>query len=297
MKISGFSYVRNGLELAYPFLESISSVLPICDEFIMVVGDSQDGSREAIQKLDPQKIRIVDTVWDMSLRKGGKVFAIQTNTGLDHITGDWALHIQADEVIHEKDLPKITAAIQQYDNDERVEGFVQPFLHFWGSFDYIRHSRRVHAHEVRIFRNHKNVRSYRDSQGFRKYSSVEAYQQGEKGKKLHVKALDVPVYHYNAVRPVSQMKEKVYSMDSFYSETVQKDQERYVHFDYQLIDRLKRFTGTHPKVMEQRIKQQNWDFNYDPSKAVWKLKDRIMQPIEDRLGFKIGEYKNYILLK
>ncbi len=48
----------------YPFLQSIQSVLPVVDEFVVVVGDSTDGTRDAILKLSP-KIRIVDTVWDM----------------------------------------------------------------------------------------------------------------------------------------------------------------------------------------------------------------------------------------
>jgi hypothetical protein len=38
MKISGFSFVRNGIKLYYPVIESIQSILPICDEFIIAVG-------------------------------------------------------------------------------------------------------------------------------------------------------------------------------------------------------------------------------------------------------------------
>lgn len=297
MKLSGFSYIRNGLELGYPFLESIKSALPVCDEFIIAVGDSSDGTREAIQALNSSKIKIIDTIWDMALRKDGKIFAQQTNIALDNLTGDWALHIQADEVLHEKDTPKIRRAIEEVDADERVEGFIQPFLHFWGNYNYIRNSRRVHRYEVRIFRNHALVRSFRDSQGFRKYSSMGAYMVGEKGKKLAVKKLEVPVYHYNAVRPVSQMKKKVIAFDSAYTDTINEKDERYSEFDYQKIDRLERFKGSHPELMNYRIEQMKDDFIFDPKKAVWKAKDRILQPIEDFLGFKFGEYKNYKLLK
>lgn len=297
MKLSGFSYIRNGLELGYPFLESIKSALPVCDEFIIAVGDSTDGTREAIQALNSSKIKIVDTVWDMALRKDGKIFAQQTNIALDNVTGNWALHIQADEVLHEKDTPKIRRAIEEVDADERVEGFIQPFLHFWGNYDYIRNSRRVHRYEVRIVRNRGLIRSFRDSQGFRRYSSMEAYLAGEKGKKLAVKKLEVPVYHYNAVRPVSQMKKKVIAFDSAYTDTIDEKDKRYSEFDYQKIDRLEKFKGSHPELMNKRIEQMEDDFIFDPKKAVWKTKDRIMQPIEDFLGFKFGEYKNYKLLR
>jgi hypothetical protein len=297
MKLSGFSYIRNGLELGYPFLESISSVLSVCDEFVIAVGDSSDGTREAIQGLNSPKIKIIDTVWDLALRKEGKIFAQQTNFALDNISGDWALHIQADEVLHEKDITKIREAIELVDADERVEGFIQPFLHFWGNYNYIRNSRRVHRYEIRIFRNRGLIRSFRDSQGFRKYSSPQGYLNGEKGEKLKVKILDVPVYHYNAVRSVSQMKKKVIAFDSAYSNEINESDERYSGFDYQKIDRLARFNGQHPKVMNKRIEELKDDFIFDPKKAVWITKDRILQPIEDFLGFKIGEYKNYKLLK
>lgn len=294
MKISGFSYVRNGLYYDYPFQEAIRSVLPLCDEFVVAVGDSTDGTREAVQAIDPQKIKIVDTQWDMRLREGGKIFALQANAALDHITGDWAFHIQADEVIHEKDLPKIKAAIEQYDADKRVEGFILPFLHFWGSFNYIRNTRRVHAHEVRLFRNIPVVRSYRDSQGFRKYTSLAQYEQNQAlGEKLRVKKIDAPVYHYNGVRPAKVMSKRTQAFVSFWQasqDTTETEQE----FDYQQVDRLQEFKGPHPAVMQQRIAQQDWEFIYDPTKAVWaKKKDKWLQPIEDVLKFKIGEYKNY----
>ncbi|GEO10490.1 glycosyltransferase [Segetibacter aerophilus] len=295
MKISGFSYVRNGFEYGYPFMEAVQSVLPVCDEFVMAVGDSTDGTREALTKLDPQKIRIIDTTWDMKLREGGKVFAQQANTALDNITGDWAFHIQADEVMHEDDLPKITAAIKQHNDDKQVEGFIFPFLHFWGSYHYIRTSRRVHKHEIRIFRNDKLVRSYADSQGFRKYSSIEAYEHGEKGEKLTVKKIDAPVYHYNGVRSDKVQKKKMHTFDFLHNaETTEND---YSHFDYQNVDRVELFKGTHPAVMQEKVSAAADDFVFDPAKSVWKTKDKIMQPIEDVLGFKIGEYKNYKLLR
>ncbi|MCW3114608.1 MAG: hypothetical protein JWR18_3004 [Segetibacter sp.] len=295
MKISGFSYVRNGFEFGYPFIEAVQSVLPICHEFVMAVGDSGDGTREAIAKLDPQKIKIIDTKWDMKLREGGKVFAQQANIALDNITGDWAFHIQADEVMHENDLPKIVAAIEKNENNKSVEGFILPFLHFWGSYNYVRTSRRVHNHEVRIFRNDKLVRSYADSQGFRKYSTVDAYDQGEKGEKLLVKKINAPVYHYNGVRPDKVQKKKMHTFDFLHNAETNED--NYEGFDYQNVDRVEIFKGTHPAVMKEKIGSATSDFVFDPKKSVWKTKDKIMQPIEDILGFKIGEYRNYKLIK
>jgi len=297
MKISGFSYVRNGVDYDYPFIQAIQSILPICDEFIMVLGDSQDESRASIEGINSAKIKIVDTVWDMSNREGGKVFAQQANAGLDHITGDWAFHIQADEVIHEKDLPKVLAAIQEYDDDERVEGLLLPFIHFWGGYDYIRNSRRVHKNEVRVLRNNQLIRSYRDSQGFRKYSSISGYENGEKGEKLAVKKIDAAVYHYNGVRKLETQKKKVNTFISMYTPEVPFASEQQSTFDYNQVDRVEKFNGTHPSLMHDRIKNFDQPFKFDPKKAKWRTKDRLIQPLEDILGFKFGEYKNYKLLK
>jgi len=258
MKISGFSYVRNGFDYGVPFLEAYQSILPVCDEFVVTVGEGNDGTKEAIQKLNDPKIRIIDTVWDMSLRANGKIFAQQTNMALDAITGDWAFHIQADEVIHENDIYKIKEAVERNDNDKRVEGFILPFIHFWGGYDHIRTSRRVHKNEVRLFRNGLGVRSYRDSLGFRKYRDFKAYANDtEKGEKLRVKKIDAPIYHYTEVRGPGAKTKKAAAIGAFYEKNdgkpVQKEEYGY--------DRLEKFTGTHPRLMNEKVKAQDANFS------------------------------------
>lgn len=62
MIISGFTFVRNGFTYGYLFIHSMQSVLPIVDELIFVIGDSIDGSREAVEALGDKKIKIIDTV-------------------------------------------------------------------------------------------------------------------------------------------------------------------------------------------------------------------------------------------
>jgi hypothetical protein len=298
MKVSGFSYVRNGFDYGVPFVEAIQSALPICDEFIIAVGDSNDGTREAITNLQSDKIRIIDTTWDPNLKTGGKIFAQQTNIALDQITGDWAFHIQADEVIHEKQIDHIKKAIDKYDADSSLDGFILPFLHFWGGYNYCRNSRRVHNFEVRVFRNNIGVRSYRDSQGFRKYKSKEGYENNtDKGEKLCVKLVDAVVYHYNGVRPPAAFRKKAQMFGEQYleKEEVEKQLNK-INFDWDNVDRVVLFKGEHPSYMQEKVNAQNWEYTFDKSKARWKLKDRLIQPIEDLIGFKFGEYKNYKLI-
>jgi glycosyltransferase involved in cell wall biosynthesis len=298
MKISGFTYIRNGLQYFYPFLEAIQSVLPIVDELVVVVGDSTDGTRNAILELNSDKVKIVDTIWDMNLRVGGKIFAQQANIGLAATTGDWAIHIQADEVFHEKDTARLKAYILQYDKNPRVEGLLFPFLNFHGDYDHINTGRKSERFEIRAFRNNAVIRAYRDSQGFRRYTSHEAYEKGERGKKLHVIKLDVPVYHYPFVRPPEIMKNKIETFMSFYHDDVSMASQRdYIQeFDYNEVHTLSAFKGTHPAVMLPVIQKKNWTFVYDPTLADISLRYRILNKIEALTGYRIGEYKNYKII-
>ena len=54
MFVSGLTIVKNGVKLRYPFLESIQSLLPVCDEFIAVIGDCEDDTRERILALNSE---------------------------------------------------------------------------------------------------------------------------------------------------------------------------------------------------------------------------------------------------
>ena len=97
MKISGFSFCRNAVKYDYPLVESIQSILPIVDEFVINVGRCNDGTLELIQSINSPKIRIVESVWDDTLKKDGLIYSQQTNIALNHCSGDWAFYLQADE--------------------------------------------------------------------------------------------------------------------------------------------------------------------------------------------------------
>jgi glycosyltransferase involved in cell wall biosynthesis len=106
MKIAGFTFVRNAIKYDYPIIEAITSILPICDELVVAVGNSEDGTLELIQSIDSPKIKIIETIWDDSLREGGRVLAVETDKALAAISPDanWCFYIQGDEVVHEKYL-------------------------------------------------------------------------------------------------------------------------------------------------------------------------------------------------
>jgi glycosyltransferase involved in cell wall biosynthesis len=301
MKVSAFTYVRNGLQYDYPFVESIQSILPIVDEFIVVIGDSTDGTKAAVEGLHSPKIKIVDTIWDDNLRTGGRIFAQQANIGLDHVSkdSDWVFHIQADEVIHEKDLPVIKKEMERCLDQPKVEGLLFDFLNFFGDYKHYAPSRRYHQKEIRIIRNDPHFRSYKDSQGFRSFINPEN-QWEEKGRKLTVKKIDATVYHYSYVKdPKVQLKKHLVfgsrwnESDEWMKEFIEKNKSGY---DYGKIDFLYKFKGTHPVVMHDRIEKQDWVFNYDGSKNDMTLKEKVLKLLQDVTGKQFFIYKNYKLI-
>jgi hypothetical protein len=297
MKVSGFSYVRNGLTYNYPFIQAIKSILPVCDEFVIAVGDSTDGTRKAIEAIGDNKIRIIDTIWDENNRKSGKIFGQQANIALRETTGDWAFHIQADECIHENDLNKIYEFIKRADKDERVEGLLFNFLNFYGSYKYLNGSRYQHTREVRVIRNHRNIFSYKDSQGFRRYPSFEDYEQEHKGFKLKVLDTNLPVFHYNYVRRPENMSKKAEFFEKFWHND-QYLEKKYLEkkaFDYYNgIDRVKLFNGTHPALLKSEVDAEDWEFDPTKINKVMPLKDKVIYFIEDFLQYRFGDYKNYV---
>ncbi|MBI2270241.1 MAG: glycosyltransferase family 2 protein [Bacteroidetes bacterium] len=289
MKVTGFTFIRNAIKYDYPVVEAITSILPMCDEFVVAVGKSEDETLQLIKNINSPKIRIVETVWDDTLRKGGQVLADETNKALKAVSPDstWTFYIQADECIHEKYLPAIKEAMLKWKDDKQVEGLLFNYLHFYGSYDYTGDSRKWYRKEIRITRNDSGITSYRDAQGFRK-----------NGEKLKIKPVDAFVYHYGWVKPpqLQQAKREVFNRLWHDEEWMKKNIKQVNEFDYSQIDSLAQFRDTHPAVMQQRIKDKNWKFIFDPSQKKLSLKSRILMFIEQTTGWRVGEYKNYKVL-
>lgn len=289
MKVSGFTIVRNAVKYNYPVVESIASILPLCDEVIVAVGHSEDGTRSLIGSVGSPKIRIIDTVWDEALRKGGEVLAVETNKAFDAISPEstWAVYIQADEVLHEDGIAGLTDAMKKWEANPEVEGFVLNYLHFYGSYDFIADSRKWYRKEVRVIRNDKKIRSYKDAQGFRKA-----------GKKLRVKPAEATMFHYGWVKPPEYIRSKLQYFHTLWHDEawMEKNKAGLESFDYSGIDFLVRFTGTHPSVMQKRISGKNWKFDFDPVQKKFSLVSRILHWAEKKTGVLIGEYKNYKII-
>jgi len=287
MKVTGFTFIRNALIYDYPVVEAILSILPVCDEFVVAVGESDDATLELISQISPEKIRIIETTWDDSLREGGRVLALETDKAYKAISEDtdWAFYIQGDEVIHEKYLEPIKNAMLKWKDHPEVDGLLFDYIHFYGSYDYVGTSGTWYPHEIRVVRKLESIYSYRDAQGFRKGDN----------QKLEVKSANACMYHYGWVKDPSAMQRKqenfhkLWHPDAWLEKNVVKSDQ----FDYSGIDALQHFEGTHPAVMLDRITKKNWKFDFDISFSNLSVKDRFKVFLRNYIGIEIG-YKNYI---
>ena len=253
MKVSGFTFVRNAVKYDYPVVESIRSILPIVNEFIVNVGRCDDGTLELIRSIGDPKIRIVESVWDETLRKDGLIYAQQTNIALSHCTGDWAFYIQADEVVHEDDLPVIQEAMRRHLGNPEVKGLLFRYLHFvadyWSTNPWFYHK------AVRIIRNNGEVESCGDAVGFHLKATQQYLQSGPKER---IPYSGAHIFHYGWVKdPETLLAKKKEQAQKHHGDSLPPDQVKqlaqstFLFEDYAV---LKEFSGSHPAVMANRLR-------------------------------------------
>ncbi|MBX9784884.1 MAG: glycosyltransferase family 2 protein [Chitinophagaceae bacterium] len=296
MKVSGFTFVRNALKYDYPIVESIQSLLPIVDEYIVCAGNSEDATLQLIENIHSPKIKIIHSVWDDNLREGGRVLAVETDKAKAAVSkdSDWLFYLQGDECIHEKDHQLITNTMKQYKNNANVEGLLFNYHHFYGAYQYVGDSRRWYNKEIRIIRNNPEIKSWKDAQGFRKNE-----------EKLYVKTINAFIYHYGWVKNPFLQKQKQEDFGKLWTND-DLEIEKYKAYLNSLkngfaygdeVDSLKLFNGTHPSSMKQRINNADWQFEFDINKKHFRdFKSRLLYAIEKTTGKRLFDYKNYKII-
>lgn len=299
MKISGFTMVRNAEKLYYPVKESIQSVLPVVDEFIVALGkgDDDDKTRAKILSIGSEKIKIFDRIWHEEDFVRGKVMADETNFALSQCSGDWCIYLQADEVVHEDDLNIIRDACIKNDENTMIDGFLFKYHHFWGDYEHYLPFHGWYKNEIRMIRNHRAIYSVKDAQSFRKGND----------EYLVVKEINARIFHYGWVRPPKCMQTKKNQIDSIYHGTEAINRVSGLlpnEFDYGALGNIPLFKETHPSVMNEFRTKFDWTdkLNYSheanllrPKFKHEKVKYRLMSWIENRLnsGRDIFGYSNW----
>ncbi len=302
VSISGFTMVRNATRFYFPVKESILSILPIVDEFIVALGkgDEDDKTEEEILSIGSPKIKIIHRIWDESRFLNSAIFRDETNEALRHCKGDWCFYLQADEVVHENDLHEIKDSCRKYINDKNIDGLLFSYYHFWGDYQHYLPLYGWYKKEIRIIRNHIGIESVKDAQSFRFSDNT----------KLKVANINAHIFHYGWVRPPDRMKSKKKEHDAIHrGKPNDKTTNQVIDiFEYGPLGRIPVFKETHPAVMNKRILEFFWadQLNYgntfpDNYKLLKhdKIKSKIITWIENNLfnGRQLFGYKNWKIIK
>jgi len=286
--LSAFTLVRNAVKIDFPIVPAIRSVLEVCDEVVVNVGKSEDETRDLVASIADPRVRILDTVWDFS--KGNRMISAETQRAMDACRGSWGIYIQADEVLHERGAHILKDMVREWDKDERVEGLLVKYLHFYGGFDVIATNRRWYQREVRCIRlgGSRDIRPYHGAQGFRV---------GPEERRIRARPTDAEMFHYGWARPAKAIREKREISRTIYPWAKQRlEQELKADNHLEWIPLLQPFAGTHPRAAAEWIRERA----HDPERVVGPREFRLAHVrlylsdwIERLTGARLFEYRNY----
>ena len=286
MKISAFTFIKNGEILGYPFVQSIKSVLPIVDEFVVNVGESEDNTLAQIQSINNSKIRIIESKWNDQMKEKGYVYGQQKMIAHFNCCYDWAFYVEADEIYHEDDLIKIKSAMQENIMDSNVEALAFNFLHFYGNANSYLDSPGWYRSEARIIKN--SIRTYSPDGLF-----WVVLDNNKNGRYPRAKIIDAYCYHYGWVRTEEEMNLKSSKVQKYWDKVPTK-------IDYGQMDQsiIKKFEGTHPKVVKSWLPKDSGLYRVDENYQLTnkQKKHQFMIKIEKLLGLELSK-KHYQLIK
>jgi hypothetical protein len=282
-KVSGFTIVRNAVQLDFPLEASIRSILPICEEVVVNVGRSDDETLALVRSIADPKIRVLETEWDMTRRE--TVLSLETQRAMGACRYPWGIYIQADEVLHEDGAERLRRAIEQHDQDEAVEGLLVDYLHFYGGFDTVATHRRWYRREVRAVRLEArwDVRSHGDAQGFRV---------GPEHRKIRARATGALMFHYGWARPAWALHQKRRLDKPLYP--WRRDDPSMALLPW--IPGIRRFTGRHPRTAHAWLESRRHDPEriIQPRRFRWRFLRYYVSGVIERLtGVRVFEFRNY----
>jgi hypothetical protein len=287
MKVSGFTFMRNVQKLGYPFVASVRSILPMVDEFVVALGPSEDNTERLLREIGDPKLRIIPTQWNERIQRDysvkGFVYGQQKSIALFNCTGDWAFYLEADEVVHEQDLPKIRAAMERYLDEPRVEALAFDYVHFYGNANTYAWSPRWYRTETRILRN--TIPAWGPEGLF--FVVLDTHKRGRYPRAAHSGAT---IYHYGWVKSEAQLDLRKQSVGKYWNDKPFKP----THHAEVDPETLHLFTGTHPKVVQDWLTPAEGLFQANPNHRLTarEKKHRLMLRLEKWFGVRFNK-KHY----
>lgn len=287
MRISGFTIVRDAIRLDFPIVESVRSILPLCDEVVVNVGRSEDGTLELVRSIADPKIRIIETEWDFS--RGGSVLRVETARAMTACRHPWGIYIQADEVLHEDGAPRFLETIRASAGDPRIEAVALRYRHIFAEPGLEAVNRHWYRREVRAVRLDPAARiePFRDAQGFRV---------GPRARRIRARLADAEMFHYGYLRSAAAMRGRVGVDRELYPDrrAPGDDPAQLAWFPG-----IRPFRGRHPAVAAAWVARHAADPDRrvgPPNVGFRHLRFYLSDLVERATGHRPFEFRNYELV-
>lgn len=285
MKVSGFTFLKNAQMLGYPFVESIRSILPIVDEFVIALGPCEDQTEAMLNAIGDPKIRIIHTAWSDKMKDRGYVYGQQKMIAQFNCTGDWVFYLEGDELVHENDLAGIRGSMEKHLDNPAVEALVFDYLHFYGNKNTYLWSPGWYRRAPRILKN--SIRSYAPDGLF-----WLVLDKNKVGRYPRAALVGATMYHYGWVRSEAQMNLKSEQVEQYWDKKPRAID--YSQFDGSI---ARAFTGTHPEVVRAWLPAADGVYQADPAHRLSKRerRHRAMLKVEKWFGLELSK-KHYKLV-
>ena len=291
IRLSCIMLARNLISQGYPFVETILSMIPYCEEMIICEGYSNDGTYEVLEKLrelHKDKIIIIRKNWE-GKKNLGEVFAQTLNKVVDECKGNYILKLDPDHVFDKETIETLLFLANMY---PKVKIFYLPYLYFIGNWVI-----KPELWGPTFFKKEKYIRFKGDSGGM-KITPFGILKFGLENirnpigilksiyKSIYYAYVPKPVYHYHALFPGNYLK-RIEEHKKFYK--------KYDWSPYDKVIKQLKYTKNWDRfweVVARKIVEKSW--NWYGSRKVMRYpadfsQPDIMLPLQRQWTYKVRE--------
>jgi glycosyltransferase involved in cell wall biosynthesis len=264
--ISGMMNVSKGNEYCYPYIESIKSFLPICDEIVVVVDPySNDGTEETIRENYDERVRVVSMPFNLA--EWGRIsWGLQKTCGYQACRGDCVVMFDADGILHEKDIDLAKKKIEEFMSQTQRPvnlwykyRFYSPYRYYFQDRHYGIFNKKFLGDKLDFFDETKGAMS------LRRFTDNPAEMRGMLGVTLwgYEHTFDTKDIYYKKIEEYGKMLDKAQKMER----TLEQYVERQTTQARERMDKTNKTADIkdHPIYIQDRLKNltsEQWGFNY-----------------------------------
>jgi glycosyltransferase involved in cell wall biosynthesis len=203
MKLSLYTFVRNGLKYDFHVVEMLKHHLPLVDELIVNEGYSTDGTYERITNIDP-KIRVFQSQWGKQTSMAW--YCEFKNEARKRCTGDWCLYLDCDEFIPEWQFEPMRRRLAETSEDL----IAIDVINFYANYRIFHaHPEKIHwaSRKLAIHRNRPDIEFWGDASNVRINGRDLVWPE---------RPYDFCCHHFGYVRHASRLREKWRSQNAIY---------------------------------------------------------------------------------